>query len=204
MQKIAVIGGTGMTGQSVVDYAVKKGLKVRMMYRNATTIPKSFETNSEIELVQGDATKLDDVNNLIKGVDGVCVILGTRNNLEPTNEMSKGTENIIRAMKALNLRKVSVVMSSFLFWDESKIPKQFEHINNEHKKKMLESTTNSNLDFVAILPPHISEEPYTDCEITENKSPGRIVPKANLAKFIVDCLEQPDRYGKIWGIAKRV
>ncbi|XP_055380824.1 flavin reductase (NADPH) [Condylostylus longicornis] len=201
MNKIAVIGGTGMTGQCVVDYAVKKGLKVRLMYRNISTVPEAFKTKQEIELVEGDATKLDNVKNLLNDVDGVCVILGTRNNLEPTTEMSTGTQNVVEAMKTLNLKKFSVIMSSFLFWEESKVPKQFEHINNEHKK-MLEITKHSGLDFVAILPPHISDEPYTEVEITENKSPGRIVPKVNLAKFIVDSLDQPERYGKVWGIAK--
>lgn len=29
MQRIAVIGGTGMTGQCVVDYALQKGEKIK-------------------------------------------------------------------------------------------------------------------------------------------------------------------------------
>lgn len=32
VQKIAIIGGTGMTGQCVVDYALSKGEKYRILF----------------------------------------------------------------------------------------------------------------------------------------------------------------------------
>lgn len=35
VQKIAIIGGTGMTGQCVVDYALSKGEKYRILAFNA-------------------------------------------------------------------------------------------------------------------------------------------------------------------------
>ena len=172
------------------------------MYRNENTVPETFK-NSQIELIQGDATNLADVKNLLKDVDGVCVILGTRNNLEPTTDLSVGTKNVVEAMKSLGLRKLSVVMSSFLFWDDEKVPKQFGHINDEHKK-MLEITKSSGLEYVAILPPHIADEPSSEVKILYDESPGRVVSKLDLAKFIVDSLEQSEHYGKVCGIAKKV
>lgn len=35
-----------------------------------------------------------------------------------------------------------------------------------------------------------------------DKSPGRIIPKADLGTFLVDSLTQPEHYGKRCGIAK--
>jgi len=203
MQRVAIFGGTGMTGQCVVDHAVERGLKVRMMYRNESTVPERFNNNESIQLVKGDVQNLEDCKEVLKGVDGVCVILGTRNQLEPTTVMSKGTENIIAAMKAANLRKFSAVMSSFLFRADNDVPERFRPINDEHKR-MLELSKNSGLDYIAILPPHISNEPAGKHLIKIDGSPGQVVSKIDLANFIVDSLDKPEYYGKVVGIAKVV
>ncbi|XP_060648019.1 flavin reductase (NADPH) [Drosophila nasuta] len=202
MQRIAVIGGTGMTGQCVVDYALEKGLKVRLLYRTEPTIPERFR--GKVQLVQGDATKLEDVKNLIEGdgaVDGVCVILGTRNKLEATTELSRGTENVITAMKEAKITKFSVVMSSFLLRPLNEVPAVFHKLNEEHQR-MLDLTKASGLDYIAILPPHIADEPGTSYTVVHDEAPGRLVSKDDLGKFIVDSLDQPEHYGRVCGIAK--
>ncbi|XP_055849249.1 flavin reductase (NADPH) [Episyrphus balteatus] len=200
MSKIAIIGGTGMTGKCVVEYALQKGLNIRLMYRTEETVPESFK--GKVELVKGDATNLEDVKNVLQGVDAVCVTLGTRNKLEASTEMSTGTKNIIEAMKELNIRRFSIIMSSFLFMNPEQVPKMFHNINDDHRK-MLDMTKSSGLDFIAILPPHIADEPSTDVTILHDASPGRAVSKYDLAKFIVDSLDQPEHYGKVCGIAKK-
>ncbi|KAL5283652.1 BLVRB family protein [Megaselia abdita] len=202
MKKIAIIGGTGMTGQCAVDYAIKKGLAVRLLYRDESTVPESFK--SKVELVKGDATKIEDVKNLLKGVEGVCVVLGTRNKLEPTTVMSTGTQNVVDALKELGIKRLAIVMSSFLFREDGEIPPMFKNINAEHKK-MLEITKASGLEFVAILPPHIADEPSSEVTVLHNNCPpnSRTVSKYDLGKFIVDSLEQPEHFGKVCGIAKK-
>lgn len=155
--------------------------------------------------MKGDATKIDDVKNVLKGVEGVCVILGTRNNLEPTTAMSTGTQNVVDALKALQIKRFSIVMSSFLFREDDQVPPMFKNINTEHKK-MLEITKASGLEFVAILPPHIADEPSSEVTVLHNECPSnsRTVSKYDLGKFIVDSLEQPQHFGKVCGIAKKV
>ncbi|XP_055902802.1 flavin reductase (NADPH) [Eupeodes corollae] len=200
MGKIAIIGGTGMTGKCVVELALQKGLNVRLLYRTEETVPESFK--GKVDLVKGDATKLEDVKNVLEGVDAVCVTLGTRNKLEPTTEMSTGTKNIIDAMKELNIKRFSIIMSSFLFMNPEQVPKMFHNINEDHLR-MLDLTKNSGLDYIAILPPHIADEPSGEVTILHDSSPGRAVSKYDLAKFIVDSLDQPEHYGKVCGIAKK-
>lgn len=175
------------------------GLNVRMLYRTIETVPESVK--SRVELVQGNVTNAQDMDKLLDGVDAVAVTLGTRNKLEPTTEMSTGLTNIVNSMKKLNIRPISVCLSSFLFWDEAKVPKQFEHLNAEHKR-MLDIIKNSSLDYIAILPPHIANEPSGEHKILHDASPGRVISKFDLAKFFVDSLSQPEHYGKVCGIAK--
>lgn len=221
-----------MTGQAVVEYALKKGMckyriygerlnekeplpipmetlnilcyflgkTVRLLYRTEATVPETFKNN--VELVQGDVTIIDDVKRTIEGVDAVIVTLGTRNKLEPTKVLSSGLQNIIDAMKLQpNLAKISVCLSSFLFWEPEKVPAQFGNLNAEHKA-MLDIIKSSGLDFIAVLPPHISNEPSSEHQILHDKSPGRIIAKTDLANFFVDSLEMPEHYGKVCGIAK--
>ncbi|XP_017478526.1 PREDICTED: flavin reductase (NADPH) [Rhagoletis zephyria] len=201
MQRIAVIGGTGMTGQCVVDYALQKGLAVRLLYRSETTLPERFK--GKVELVNGNVLNLDDCKKVIDGVDGVCIILGTRNKLEATTELSTGTENVIAAMKEKNVPRFSIVMSSFLFRPLSEVPGVFHKLNEEHKR-MLELTKSSGLDYVAVLPPHIADEPSSDYTVLHDEAPGRAISKYDLAKFIVDSLEQEEHIGKVCGVAKKV
>lgn len=69
--------------------------------------------------------------------------------------MSDGLKNIIRAMKKNNVERVSVCLSSFLFWDLDKIPKQFLDINADHQR-MFDAIKESGLKWIAVLPPHIT------------------------------------------------
>ncbi|EDW81255.1 uncharacterized protein Dwil_GK11124 [Drosophila willistoni] len=201
MQRIAIIGGTGMTGQCAVDYALEKGLTVRLLYRTEATVPERFK--SKVQLVQGDVTNYEDVKRLIEGVDGVSVILGTRNKLEATTELSQGTENLIKAMKEAKLSKFSIVMSSFLLRSLNEVPAVFHRLNEEHQR-MLDLTKASGLEYIAILPPHIADEPASGYTVTHDEAPGRLVSKFDLGKFIIESLDQPEHYGKVCGIAKAV
>ncbi|KAH8367474.1 flavin reductase (NADPH) [Drosophila serrata] len=199
MQRIAIIGGTGMTGECAVDHALQKGLKVRLLYRTEATVPERFK--SKVDLVKGDATNYEDVRRLIEGVDGVAVILGTRNKLEATTELSQGTANLIKAMKEEKITKFSIVMSSFLLRTLKEVPAVFHKLNEEHQR-MLDLTKASGLDYIAILPPHIAHEPSTAYTVVHDEAPYRLVSKYDLGKFIIDSLDQPEHYGKVCGIGK--
>lgn len=178
------------------------GLSVRLLYRTEETV-QPIKDRENVELVKGDVTNLQDVENALNGTDGVVVTLGTRNKLDPTSvsSLSVGLTNIVNAMEKLKMRKISVCLSSFLFWDKDKVPKQFEHLNAEHKR-MLDIIKGTSLDYIAILPPHIADEPSSEHKILHDQSPGRVVSKLDLAKFFIDSLDQPEHYGKVCGIAK--
>lgn len=166
-------------------------------------MPDRFKKSDKIKLVQGNVLNFDDCEKVVDGVDGVCIILGTRNKLEATTEMSTGTANLIKAMKSKNVKRFSIVMSSFLFRPVAEVPAMFHRLNDEHKR-MLELTKSSDLDYIAVLPPHIADEPSSEYTVLHDEVPGRLVSKFDLAKFIVDSLEQPEHYQQVCGIAKKL
>ncbi|XP_053658302.1 flavin reductase (NADPH) [Anopheles marshallii] len=199
MQKIVFFGGTGMTGQCAVRYALQKGLTVRLLVRSETTVPEDFK--EKVELVKGDVTNVQDVKKAVAGQDLVCVVLGTRNDLKPTTAMSDGMTNIITAMKEASLETFSVCLSSFLFMEPDKVPAIFVNINGEHRR-MLEMVKGCGLKFRAVLPPHIADEPQEKFATAYDKSPGhsRSISKLDLGQFLVDSLFDEAHSSKVIGI----
>ncbi|CAH1735892.1 unnamed protein product [Chironomus riparius] len=198
MNKLAIFGGTGMTGKCAVEYALKKGKHVKMLIRNESTLPEEFK--SKVEVIQGDVLNQADVDKVVEGVDGVVIILGTRNDTSATTVMSQGTKNIIQAMKKFGITKFSACMSSFLFMPPEAVPKVFHEINADHLR-MLNIVKESGLEYRAVLPPHIADEPSAPFQVLYDKTPGRTISKYDLGKFFIDCLENDEHSGKVIGIA---
>uniref|UniRef100_A0A0K8TQW4 Putative nmra-like family n=1 Tax=Tabanus bromius TaxID=304241 RepID=A0A0K8TQW4_TABBR len=201
MKTIAIFGGTGMTGECAVKHALSRGFTVKVLYRNEATVPDAFKEN--VVLVKGDVTCADDVKKVIDGVDAVCVVLGTRNKLEPTTEMSRGTQNIIDSMKHCGVDRISVCLSTFLLRSPSEVPPIFTDLNNEHKR-MLEIVKNSGLNYVCVLPPHISSDPPGEVDISHDKPISRQISKYDLGKFLIESLVHPEYFGTICCIANKV
>lgn len=200
MQTIAIFGGTGMTGQCAVRHALSRGFKVRMLIRSENTVPDDFK--EKVELIKGNVLNLDDCKKTMIGTDAVCVVLGTRNDLKATTDLSEGMNNIVAAMKDANLTKVSVCLSAFLFYEPDKVPKIFTELNADHQRQF-NVVKGSNLDYRCILPPHIADEPSAEFTTLHDKSPGRSISKLDLGKFLIDCLEQEEHSRKVIGLATK-
>lgn len=171
-----------------------------MLYRNEITIPDDIKASDKVTLVKGDVLNVDDIKTLIDGVDGVSVILGTRNSLQPTTDLSNGMQNIITAMNAKNIKKISVCLSAFLFYPIEKVPAIFKDLNSDHQR-MYDALKASNLEYRAIFPPHIADEPKGKFTTEYDSSPGRAISKHDLGAFLIDCLEQEEHSRKTIGLA---
>lgn len=135
--------------------SLSTGKEVKMLVRDESTIPAEFK--DKVEIVKGDVLNQEDVERTVQGTDAVIIVLGTRNSTEPTTMMSQGTKNIIRSMKNNGLRKFSACMSSFLLMQPEMVPKVFTELNADHKR-MLDLITSSDLEYRAVLPPHIASK----------------------------------------------
>nr|CAD7406143.1 unnamed protein product [Timema cristinae] len=109
MKQIAIFGATGQVGLWATRKALALGLSVRVLLREPTRLPE--ELRSKVDVKQGDATKLEDVQATVEGVDAVLVALGTRNDISASTTMSEGMRNIITAMKSCGVDTVSVCLS---------------------------------------------------------------------------------------------
>ncbi|XP_075222202.1 flavin reductase (NADPH) [Lycorma delicatula] len=201
MNKIAMFGATGMTGLCALDAAIKQGLKVTLLVRDVLRLPDSYKNDSNVNVIVGDVTKLEDVQKTVDGQDGVVVTLGTRNDLGATTVMSDGIQNIIAAMKDSSVKTISVCLSAFLFYEPEKVPAIFQALNADHQR-MYDLLKVSDLNWIAVFPPHIADAPRSEFITKHGASPGpRVISKYDLGAFLVESLDQPEHYQKVVGIA---
>lgn len=198
MNRIVIFGATGNTGLCALNSAVHKGLDVRAFVRNEVKVPDNLK--NKVEIIVGDVTDAEQVSNAISNRDAVVVVLGTRNDLSPTTVLSQGMKNIINGMRMHKVETVSVCLSAFLFYKPEAVPSIFKDLNADHQR-MFDVLKESELKWIAILPPHIADAPSSKYVIKHDESPGRAISKHDLGTFLVESLQQPQHYQKVCGIA---
>ncbi|KRT82132.1 epimerase [Oryctes borbonicus] len=200
MERIVVFGSTGKTGIAAVEAAVKKGLNVRAFVRDPSRLPDHLRNS--VEVVKGDILNYIDVYNAIKDTTAVVSALGTGTDLGPTTVMSDGLKNIVKAMKELNVEIISICLSAFLFYEPTKVPPIFHNVTEDHIREY-DVVKGSTLKYIAVSPPHIADMEDAEYVTKFNENPGRAISKHALGRFLVDCLTEPDRYGKMWGVCNK-
>ncbi|CAK9813448.1 Flavin reductase (NADPH) [Anthophora quadrimaculata] len=197
MNRIVIFGATGNTGLCALNSAVNKGFSVRAFVRDESKVPVNLK--DKVEIVVGDVTNAEQVSNAVSNTDAVVVVLGTRNNLSPTTTLSQGMKNIIDAMRVYKVEVVSVCLSAFLFYKSEAVPAIFKDLNADHQR-MFDLLKESQLKWIAILPPHIADVPSSKYEVKHDESPGRAISKYDLGAFLIESLQQPEHYQKVCGI----
>ena len=115
--KVLVFGATGGSGRAIVRQLLASGHRVTAFARRAA----DFGSN-DVRIHQGDVLKPEDVHQAVQGHDAVVVALGISENPlrvrlfgsggTALRVRSAGTQNVIDAMKANDVRRL-VVMSSY-------------------------------------------------------------------------------------------
>ena len=100
MNSVVVFGGTGSIGKLVAEKLVQKGFEVKVLTRNRP----AGRPHSPIEYFVGNVLEYGSVEKGIASGDAVVIALGFNNSSPDT--MSKGTMNILKAMKDKNLNRL--------------------------------------------------------------------------------------------------
>jgi putative NADH-flavin reductase len=94
--RVLIIGATGGTGRQLVQQALEQGHDVTAFVRNPQRLKME---HSKLRIVQGDVLDYESVDAAMKGQNAVLCALGHKRLLGPTTILSRGTANIMRAMK---------------------------------------------------------------------------------------------------------
>lgn len=206
--KILIFGATGKTGIEVVKQALGQGNEVRAFVRNS---PKLTVKGTRLSVVQGDVSDAAAVMQAVEGVDGIVVALGASADMQADIVMAEGTTNIIAAMKRHGVRKVVVQSSYAMSGAEDGVAflrqagmgdEQISMIRPvlDDKKKQIELTLESGLEFVVVKPTMLTEEAgtgkYRVAEDIEVK-PGDNISRADVADFMLKALTDSQFVGKV-------
>lgn len=93
------------------------------------------------------------------------------------------------------------IFVAFLFYDPEKVPAMFKGLNADHQRMLDILKKEDSLKWIAVLPPHIADTPSGKYTVTHGSSPGRAISKRDLGAFLVECLENPEHYNKLCGLA---
>ncbi|MGE9310024.1 NAD(P)-dependent oxidoreductase [Niabella sp. CJ426] len=192
--KIAVIGGTGKSGQYLSQELIRQEIPFRILLRN----PQGFEIKSPLAtVVQGDARELDAIRRLLEGCDTVISMLG-----QPAGEppiFSQATRNILAAMQLYNNRRYIVItglnvdatadhkshrVKAATEWMKTHYPQ-----TTADKQLEYEVLSKSSIDWTMIRLPMIQQSDdegplavsLTDC-------PGEQISAGRLARFVINLL----------------
>lgn len=193
--KIAVIGGTGKSGQYLTRELIRQGIPFRILLRN----PQRVEIKSQLAtIVQGDARDGDAILRLLQGCDAVISMLG-----QPAGEppiFSQATRNILAAMWQYNIRRYVVTTGLSV---DAPTDHKSDHVReatgwmNTHyphttadKQVEYEVLSSSNIDWTMIRLPMITQSDdegplavsLTDC-------PGEQISAGRLARFAIELLQ---------------
>ena len=94
--RVLIIGATGGTGRQLVRHALEQGHEVTAFVRNPQRLKME---HANLRIVQGDVLDYASVDAAMKGQNAVLCALGHKRLFGPTTILSRGTANIMRAMK---------------------------------------------------------------------------------------------------------
>jgi putative NADH-flavin reductase len=106
--KLLIIGGTGGTGRELIKQALEQGYQLTALVRNPDSMKIS---HPNLRIVKGNVLDPDKVQEVVEGQDAVLSALGHKKFFIRTTILSRGTKNIIEAMKKHNVSRFICITS---------------------------------------------------------------------------------------------
>lgn len=195
--KIAIIGGTGKSGQYLVQQLLRQNFSLRLLVRN------QGQYAPLIDVIQGDVRDLTAVRTLVTGVDAVISTIGQRGNDLPV--FSAATRNLIRAMQEQHIRRYIVTTGlSVQTPADQKSPWVMQATDwmyanypqtTRDKQMEYELLQNTRLDWTMIRLPLIEltgEAPAVSTSLTD--CPSNKISATSLARFLAGQLSDSTFY----------
>jgi putative NADH-flavin reductase len=165
--KLTIFGATGRTGIPLVQQALAAGHAVTAFAR---TPEKLSITHDQLTVVQGDATDPAAVERAVSGADAVLSALGQTKGA-PKDMQTVATRNIVAAMQQHGVRRLVSLTGAGVDAPQDQ-PKLINHLIKLALKTLsgaviqdaeghAEVIRNSDLDWVIVRGPMLTEGPYT-------------------------------------------
>lgn len=194
--KVVIFGATGGTGRQLIDQALTEGHEVTAFARRPERIAVK---HPRLRVVSGDVQKLADIEDALPGHDAVISALG-RPIRKAGRIRSEGTQNILRAMETIGIRRL-VSLSSLGFGDSRETlartpfffrrviaPLLLQDTFDDHARQE-EILKQSDLEWIAVRPDNLTNGPKTGVYkhgfASSDQSIDVAVGRADVAEFML-------------------
>jgi len=219
--KLTIVAATGGIGRQMLDQALAAGHDVTAVVRSPGRLPGGVRAVIA-DLAAADPAALE---SAVAGADAVLSGLGPRSRAD-AGIASRGTRAIAAAMSAAGARRLVVVSAAPIgtvasparphpprhdpgdaFWMRhvlSHVAKALFRAHYADLALMEDIVRDSGLDWTIVRPPRLSDKPLTGTYRTaygQNLPGGWIVPRADVAHYMLRAAAQPDTIKQVVGIA---
>ncbi|NOU46898.1 MAG: NAD(P)H-binding protein [Bacteroidales bacterium] len=190
--KIIVFGGTGEVGQVIVQKLLDKEKHVYVLTR------QTMESKTHLNHKVGNVLDIETIEQIIDQDDKIIISLGFNNSSLDT--MSKGTANIIAAMKKIGAKRLVCLSAQGAGDSWNYMPDEFKEmvLNDKILKASFHDhgiqediVKKSDLEWTIVRPTEITGEKekatFTKNSPAENSTFQ--ISKFDVAQFIVDEIE---------------
>ena len=200
--RLIVFGASGGCGSQLVRQAAARGHQVTAVVRSATP----YEPPEGVAVVRGDVLDASFVTAAVPGHDAVASCVGIRyaspwSRRESADDfISRATINIVSAMKAAGLRRLSVVSAAGV--GDSRptrnpmirflIATSNVGVGYADLDRVEEVLHGSGLEWQAVRPIRLNGQAGTGrARITDRFPAAASIPRADVAAFMLGELERP-------------
>lgn len=192
MTTVALFGGTGRTGQHVLQQLQAAGHTVRALARR----PESLQAAPGLAVVSGDVLDPAAVAETVRGADVVISVFGQAKGSPPTLQ-TDGTRNIVTAMAAAKIRRLISLSGGGLLaeQDQPKAPDRIikfllQRLSPQvlaDAERHLDVLRASDLDWTVVRGPRLTDAPASGAYRVGwvGVNAGTQIARADLASFIL-------------------
>lgn len=210
---LVIFGAAGTTGAAAVACARDRGFAVRAVEHEW---PADAPDGDDVTHHSADVMD-DDLAPLIDGADAVISAIGLsmsmRTVVDPPPLYTKGTANIVAAMRETGVRRLAVISATFVedagagpLWFRVTAMPALANIYAQMASMEADLARAKDIDWTAARPGWLLDRPFTgDYKVTDEKiTPGLLRTRhADLADFLVRCVAEGLHIGETPAIARR-
>jgi putative NADH-flavin reductase len=193
--KVVVFGATGRTGHHLVRVALSRRHQVTAFVRDRSHLLMDY---SRLRLVEGDVLDPKAVDRALRGQEAVLCALAAPPG-GPDTVLSKGTRNILDAMRRHRVRRLVCLSEAGVLGGDSasrlprfRIPFFRKDPFADLRRQLLE-IVDSGLDWIIVRPPKLTDEPLTGrYEISLNRPKHASITRLDLAIFMINQLRNKE------------
>lgn len=206
--KLVVLGATGATGLEIVRSALKRGHQVTAFVRSPDRL-RQFQ--DAILVRKGNPLDASEMETAIQGQDAIVSGFGPRLPISKGDEdlLSRFAVTLTTAMKASEMRRAVIESTAFLFKD-SILPPTYLVGKLFFPRLVVDATRMENtfrisgLEWTMVRPPQLTNASLSGkYRVRDDHLPafGFRISRADVAEFMVKCVEDRGTVGKVLGVA---